>query len=130
MRQILVLNDVRKSYGDKAVLADVTLAFLPGAKIGVVGPNGTGKSTLLRLMAGLEEPSCGEVLRMPGRSAGILPQEPPLDDAKTVLAMSRPVPPGPGNCWSASARSRPGWPWIAPGNCWTRWASFRCGWTT
>jgi ATP-binding cassette ChvD family protein len=86
MRQVLALNCVRKSYGDKTVLDGVTLAFLPGAKIGVVGPNGTGKSTLLRLMAGTEEPSGGEVMRMPGLSAGILPQEPPLDESRTVLA--------------------------------------------
>jgi ATPase subunit of ABC transporter with duplicated ATPase domains len=69
----------------RVVLDDVTLAFLPGAKIGVVGPNGMGKSTLLRMMAGLEPPSNGEVRLMPGYSAGILPQEPVLDETKTVL---------------------------------------------
>ncbi len=86
MKQILVLSHARKSYDDKVVLGDVTLAFLPGAKIGVVGPNGMGKSTLLRMMAGLEQPSNGEVLLLPGYSVGILPQEPVLDDTKTVLA--------------------------------------------
>jgi len=85
MKHILALSRVRKIYDGKVVLGDVTLAFLPGAKIGVVGPNGTGKSTLLAMMAGLEQPSNGEVLFMPGYSRGILPQEPVLDDGKTVL---------------------------------------------
>jgi ATP-binding cassette ChvD family protein len=85
MKQILVLSHVRKSYDSKVVLDDVTLAFLPGAKIGVVGPNGMGKSTLLRMMAGSEQPSNGEVRLMPGYSMGLLPQEPVLDEAKTVL---------------------------------------------
>ena len=85
MKQILVVSRARKSYDGKVVLNDVTLALLPGAKIGVVGPNGMGKSTLLRMMAGLEQPTNGEVLLMPGYSAGILPQEPALDEGKTVL---------------------------------------------
>jgi len=85
MKQILALSHVRKSYDGKVVLDDVTLAFLPGAKIGVVGPNGMGKSTLLRMMAGLEQPSNGEVLFMPGYTRGILAQEPVLDEGKTVL---------------------------------------------
>jgi ATPase subunit of ABC transporter with duplicated ATPase domains len=86
MKQILVLSHVRKSYDGKLVLDEVTLAFLPGAKIGVVGPNGMGKSTLLRMMAGLEQPSNGEVRLMPGYTVGILAQEPGLDEGKTVLA--------------------------------------------
>ena len=85
MKQILALSHARKSYDGKVVLDDVTLAFLPGAKIGVVGPNGMGKSTLLRMMAGLEQPSNGEVRLMPGYSVGILSQEPALDEGKTVL---------------------------------------------
>lgn len=75
----------RKAHGDKVILDDVTLSFYPGAKIGVVGPNGMGKSTLLRIMAGLEEVSNGEARLTPGYSVGILEQEPPLDEDKTVL---------------------------------------------
>ena len=60
----------RKSYGDRVILDDVTLSFLPGAKIGVVGPNGMGKSTLLKIMAGLETVSNGEASLTPGFTAG------------------------------------------------------------
>ena len=74
----------RKAHGDKVILDDVTLAFLPGAKIGVVGPNGAGKSTVLKIMAGLEHPSNGEATLSPGYSVGILLQEPPLNDALDV----------------------------------------------
>ena len=74
----------RKSFGDRVILDDVTLSFLPGAKIGVVGPNGMGKSTLLRIMAGLDTVSNGEAQLTPGYTVGILQQEPPLDEDKTV----------------------------------------------
>ncbi|MEI9512627.1 energy-dependent translational throttle protein EttA [Agromyces sp. CCNWLW213] len=75
----------RKAVGDKLILDDVTMAFLPGAKIGVVGPNGAGKSTILKIMAGIDQPSNGEARLTPGYSVGILMQEPELDESKTVL---------------------------------------------
>src|SRR6202522_1486133 len=82
---IYTLRAVRKAHGDKVILDEVTLSFLPGAKIGVVGPNGMGKSTLLRMMAGKEQPSNGDAKLMPGFTVGILDQEPELDNSKTVL---------------------------------------------
>ncbi|WP_441249902.1 energy-dependent translational throttle protein EttA [Kitasatospora sp. McL0602] len=82
---IYTMRKVRKAHGDKVILDDVTLNFLPGAKIGVVGPNGAGKSTVLKMMAGLEQPSNGEAYLSPGFSVGMLLQEPPLDESKTVL---------------------------------------------
>jgi ATP-binding cassette ChvD family protein len=82
---IYQMRAVRKAYGGKAILDNVTLAFLPGAKIGVVGPNGMGKSTLLRMMAGLEQPSNGDARLLPGFTVGMLGQEPVLDESKTVL---------------------------------------------
>ena len=82
---IYTMYKARKAHGDKVILDDVTLSFYPGAKIGVVGPNGMGKSTLLKIMAGLEEISNGEARLSPGYSVGILQQEPPLDEDKTVL---------------------------------------------
>ena len=75
----------RKAHGDKVILDDVTLAFYPGAKIGVVGPNGAGKSSVLKIMAGLDNPSNGEARLSPGYTVGILMQEPPLNEEKTVL---------------------------------------------
>ncbi|MFE6053166.1 energy-dependent translational throttle protein EttA [Kitasatospora sp. NPDC056446] len=82
---IYTMRKVRKAHGDKVILDDVTLSFLPGAKIGVVGPNGAGKSTVLKMMAGLEHPSNGDAFLSPGFTVGMLLQEPPLDETKTVL---------------------------------------------
>ena len=74
----------RKVVGEKVILDDVTVGVYPGAKIGVVGPNGMGKSTLLKVMAGLEDVSNGEARLTPGYTVGLLQQEPPLDEDKTV----------------------------------------------
>lgn len=82
---IYQMYQARKAHGDKVILDDVTLSFYPGAKIGVVGPNGMGKSTLLKIMAGIEEVSNGDAKLTPGYTVGILQQEPPLDDDKTVI---------------------------------------------
>jgi ATP-binding cassette ChvD family protein len=79
------MRKTRKAHGDKVILDDVTLSFLPGAKIGVVGPNGAGKSTVLQIMAGLQHPSNGDAFLSPGYTVGILLQEPPLNESKTVL---------------------------------------------
>jgi ATP-binding cassette ChvD family protein len=81
---IYTMYKVRKAHGDKVILDDVTLSFLPGAKIGVVGPNGAGKSSVLKIMAGLDQPSNGDARLSPGYSVGLLQQEPPLDESKTV----------------------------------------------
>ncbi|MCL6421977.1 energy-dependent translational throttle protein EttA [Brachybacterium sp. JHP9] len=82
---IYTMYKARKAVGDKVILDDVTMSFYPGAKIGMVGPNGAGKSTILKIMAGLDTPSNGEARLSPGYSVGILLQEPPLDETKTVL---------------------------------------------
>ncbi|MBD2761218.1 energy-dependent translational throttle protein EttA [Kocuria sp. cx-455] len=82
---IYTMSKARKKVGDKVILDDVTMSFYPGAKIGVVGPNGAGKSTILKIMAGIDQPSNGEARLSPGYSVGILLQEPPLNEEKTVL---------------------------------------------
>lgn len=82
---IYQMYQARKAHGDKVIFDDVTLSFYPGAKIGVVGPNGMGKSTLLKVMAGLEEVSAGDARLTPGYTVGILQQEPPLDEEATVI---------------------------------------------
>ncbi|OLT43536.1 energy-dependent translational throttle protein EttA [Serinicoccus sp. CNJ-927] len=82
---IYTMTRARKAHGDKVILDDVTMSFYPGAKIGVVGPNGAGKSTILKIMAGMDQPSNGEARLTPGYSVGILEQEPPLNEDKTVL---------------------------------------------
>ncbi|MBW0020197.1 MAG: energy-dependent translational throttle protein EttA [Mycobacterium sp.] len=81
---IYTMKKVRKAHGDKVILDDVTLSFYPGAKIGVVGPNGAGKSSVLRIMAGLDKPNNGDAFLATGASVGILQQEPPLNEEKTV----------------------------------------------
>jgi ATP-binding cassette ChvD family protein len=81
---IYTMQKVRKAHGDKVILDDVTLAFLPGAKIGVVGPNGAGKSSVLKIMAGLDQPSNGDAQLASGATVGLLQQEPQLDEGKTV----------------------------------------------
>jgi ATP-binding cassette ChvD family protein len=82
---IYTMKKVRKAHGDKVILDDVTIQFFPGAKIGVVGPNGAGKSSVLKIMAGLDQPNNGEAFLSPGYTVGILQQEPPLNEDKTVL---------------------------------------------
>lgn len=82
---IYQMYQARKAQGDKVILDDVTLSFYPGAKIGVVGPNGMGKSTLLKVMAGIEEVTGGDARLTPGYTVGILQQEPPLEEGKTVI---------------------------------------------
>ena len=82
---VFTLRNVRKAHGDKVVLDNVTLSFLHGAKIGVVGPNGTGKSTLLKIMAGLDHASNGDATIDPDATVGMLQQEPPLTEGHTVL---------------------------------------------
>jgi len=82
---IYTMYKARKAHGEKLILDDVTMSFYPGAKIGVVGPNGAGKSTILKIMAGLDQPSNGEARLSPGYTVGILLQEPPLNESKTVL---------------------------------------------
>jgi len=81
---IYTMKNVRKAHGDKVILDNVTMSFFPGAKIGVVGPNGAGKSSILKIMAGLDQPSNGEAFLDPEATVGILLQEPPLNEEKTV----------------------------------------------
>ncbi|MEX3609787.1 energy-dependent translational throttle protein EttA [Rothia sp. LK2588] len=82
---IYTMSKARKTVGDKVILNDVSMSFFPGAKIGMVGPNGAGKSTILKIMAGLDTPSNGEARLSDGYTVGILLQEPPLNEEKTVL---------------------------------------------
>ena len=82
---ICTMHNVRKKLGDKVVLDNVTMSFFPDAKIGVVGPNGAGKSTMLKLMAGMIQPDNGDVVISKNATVGILLQEPPLTEGKTVL---------------------------------------------
>ncbi|CAN7446289.1 energy-dependent translational throttle protein EttA [Terrabacter sp. LjRoot27] len=82
---IYTMTRARKAHNEKVILDDVSMSFYPGAKIGMVGPNGAGKSTILKIMAGLDQPSNGEARLAPGATVGILLQEPPLNEDKTVL---------------------------------------------
>ncbi|MEE2629008.1 MAG: ATP-binding cassette domain-containing protein, partial [Candidatus Latescibacterota bacterium] len=83
---VFTMQDLRKVVGDNRVILDsITLAFLPGAKIGVLGHNGAGKSSLLRIMAGLDSDFLGEAEPAKGIRVGFLPQEPELDPEKDVL---------------------------------------------
>lgn len=82
---VFTMHNVRKKLGEKLVLDNVTLSFYEGAKIGVVGPNGAGKSTMLKLMAGMLTPDNGDAMLAKDKSVGILMQEPPLSEGKTVM---------------------------------------------
>jgi len=83
---VFVMDDLRKVVGEGRVILDgISLSFLPGAKIGVLGHNGAGKSSLLRIMAGVDTDFLGEARPMKGLKVGFLPQEPELDPAKDVL---------------------------------------------
>src|SRR5688500_15187707 len=82
---VFTLRNVRKAHGDKVVLDNVTLSFVHGAKISVVGPNGTGRSSLLKIMARLDRANTGDAILDPGATVGMLQQEPPLSEGKTVL---------------------------------------------
>ena len=81
---VYTMRNVRKAFGEKVILDDVTMSFYHGAKIGVVGSNGAGKSSILKIMAGIDQPSNGEAFADPEASVGILMQEPQLDESKTV----------------------------------------------
>jgi ATP-binding cassette ChvD family protein len=85
---VYTLQDLRKVVDqDRVILDGITLAFLPGAKIGVLGANGSGKSSLLRIMAGIDTEFLGEARPAPGLRVGHLAQEPELDPGKTVLGI-------------------------------------------
>ncbi|AOM00644.1 energy-dependent translational throttle protein EttA [Cobetia marina] len=82
---VYTMNRVGKVVPPKReILKDISLSFFPGAKIGVLGLNGSGKSSLLRIMAGVDQDYNGEARPMPGLNVGYLPQEPELDDSKNV----------------------------------------------
>ncbi|MCX7170798.1 MAG: ATP-binding cassette domain-containing protein, partial [Proteobacteria bacterium] len=82
---VFTMNRVGKIVPPKRqILKDISLSFFPGAKIGVLGLNGSGKSTVLRIMAGIDKDILGEATPMPNLSIGYLPQEPQLDPEETV----------------------------------------------
>src|SRR2546425_12184162 len=87
---IFTMRDLRRFYPpDREVLRGINLSFYPGAKIGVLGANGSGKSSLLRIMAGEDDGYTGEARLTPGFSVGFLPQEPRLDASTDVLGNVR-----------------------------------------
>ena len=102
---VFTLRNVRKAHGDKVVLDNVTLSFLHGAKIGVVGPNGTGKSTLLKIMAGLEHANNGDAILDPEATVGMLQQEPPLTEGTPSWRTSRRRSARSRRRWTGSTRS-------------------------
>ena len=81
---IFTMLRLNKFYGQKQVLKDINLCFFPGAKIGIVGENGSGKSTVLRIMAGKDEEFQGRAELTKGFRAGMVAQDPELDGSKTV----------------------------------------------
>jgi ATPase subunit of ABC transporter with duplicated ATPase domains len=82
---IYVMKELSKIYpGGKQILKDTWLSFYPDAKIGIIGRNGAGKSTLMKIMAGIDREFNGEAWLAKGATVGYLPQEPQLDDTKTV----------------------------------------------
>ncbi len=85
------MNGVNKilPHNNKVILKDIYLSFFYGAKIGIIGLNGAGKSTVMKIIAGIEQPTSGEVVFAPGYSVGYLEQEPKLDDSKTVVEVVR-----------------------------------------
>src|SRR5690554_2549658 len=82
---VYTMSKMTRAYGQKVILDNITLAFLPGAKIGVLGVNGAGKSTLLKIMAGVDKEFSGEAWAAEGARVGYLQQEPELDASKNVL---------------------------------------------
>src|SRR5947208_7488284 len=82
---IFTIENLSKAYGKRAVLQNIWLAFYPGAKIGVLGSNGAGKSSLLRVMGLEEKDFLGSARLTPGFSVGFVPQEPRLDESNDVL---------------------------------------------
>src|SRR5947208_5275656 len=81
---IFTIENLTKAYGKREVLKDITLGFYPGAKIGVIGSNGAGKSSLLRIMAGVDRDFLGSAALTPGYTVGFVPQEPRLDETTDV----------------------------------------------
>src|SRR5882724_2797611 len=82
---ILSLENVSKNFGFKPLFENVSLGLEEGERVGIIGANGTGKTTLLRIIAGQEQPDTGRIVLSTGRSIGYLPQNPPFDSEQTVL---------------------------------------------